>query len=139
MLLDANILLTAIDADNPERERCASFLTEALEGSRRVAIPWQTIGAFVRISTHPRVFRDPLDTAAALSFISSCLASPVAWTPGASKRTVQIFDELCRRHNISGNQVTDAQLAALAVEHGIAVATLDTDFNRFSELSVIRP
>lgn len=76
MLLDANVLLAAIDLGNPDRDRVAAWLKDALEGPRRIAIPWQTIGAFVRIATHPRVFRDPLSHDQALNFINACLASP---------------------------------------------------------------
>lgn len=139
MLLDANILLTAIDQGNPERDRVAHWLTEALEGPRRVGIPWQTIGAFVRIATHPRIFRDPLSHAQALDFIEHCLAAPVAWVPPTNERTVTLFDQLCRSHHVSGNLVTDAQLAAIALEHGVSVVTLDTDFARFTEIATIRP
>lgn len=139
MLLDANILLAAIDSDSPHHHSCAAFLVAALEGPHRVAIPWQTIGAFVRIATHPRIFRDPLGTDEALDFVASCLASPVVWIPGATQQTARIFAELCRSHHVSGNLVTDAQLAALAFEHGIAVATLDADFARFANVRVVRP
>lgn len=139
MLLDANILLTAIDQENPDRARVAAWLADALQGSRRIAIPWQTIGAFVRISTHPRVFQNPLTHEQALDFVRDCLAAPVCWVPGASRHTVALFDEICRRHRVTGNLVTDAQLAALALEHGLSVASLDADFLRFPEINTIRP
>lgn len=139
MLLDANILLAAIDASNPERERVSTWLRASLMGTRRVAIPWQTIGAFVRIATHPRIFRDPLSHEEALDFIRQCLASPVVWVPPTTSRTFQLFDSLCREHRVTGNLVTDAQLASIAIEYGIAVVTLDSDFLRFPEVLVVKP
>lgn len=139
MLLDANVLLAAIDLGNPDRDRVAAWLKDALEGPRRIAIPWQTIGAFVRIATHPRVFRDPLSHDQALNFINACLASPVTWVPAASERTVVLFNQLCRAHQVTGNLVTDGQLVALAVEYGLSVVSLDSDFLRFPEIPTVKP
>ena len=139
MLLDANILLAAIDKGHPEGERIGQWLSDALHGSRRVAVPWQTIGAFVRIATHPRIYREPLSSAAALGFIHEVLASPVTWIPTTTIRTFTLFEEVCRDHRVTGNLVTDAQLAALALEYGLSVVTLDSDFQLFSEINVLRP
>jgi len=52
-LLDANILLYATDESSRHHQRAANWLSDTLRGSRRVALPWQNIGAFVRIVTHP--------------------------------------------------------------------------------------
>lgn len=54
MLLDANLLLYAVDRRSAQHEAAAAWLTEQLNGSRRVALPWPSLGAFLRISTHPR-------------------------------------------------------------------------------------
>ena len=75
MLVDANVLLYATDSSSREHEIASSWLTAALNGDRRVGIPWQTIGAFLRISTHPRVARHPFTGAQAWSMARSWLAA----------------------------------------------------------------
>lgn len=131
MLLDANLLLYAVDRASPHHQRSADWLSAALDGNRRMAIPWQTIGAFVRIATHPRLASQPLAAVDAWRFVEDWLRTPVAWIPPASERTASILGELIARHGVTGNAVPDAQLAALAIEHGLSVISADTDFARF--------
>ncbi|MGI8646405.1 MAG: TA system VapC family ribonuclease toxin [Nocardioides sp.] len=139
MLVDANLLLYAVDETSPKHTPAAEWLTAALNGSRRVALPWQSIGAFVRISTHPRIAASPLTGPMAWSFVSDWLASPVAWLPPVSPRTAMILGELIGRHGLTGNAIPDAQLAALAIEHGLAVCSADSDFARFAEVRWVNP
>lgn len=134
MLVDANLLIYAVDETSPRHARCAAWLTEVLNGARRVALPWQTIGAFVRITTHPRVSEHPLAGAEAWSFVERWLAAEVTWIPAATARTASILGSLVRTHGLTGNAVPDAQLAALAIEHGLTVCSADTDFARFGEV-----
>jgi toxin-antitoxin system PIN domain toxin len=111
----------------------------ALEGSRRVGIPWQTIGAFLRISTHPRLFERPLTSAEAWHAIKGWLDAPACWIPTAGERTAHILGELLTSQDVRGNLITDAQLAALAIEHGLPVVSADSDFARFRGLGWINP
>jgi toxin-antitoxin system PIN domain toxin len=114
-------------------------LAEALLGEVRVGLPWQTIGAFLRITTHPRAARHPLSVEQAWAAVDMWLASPVAWVPEAGARTVVVLRELMLRHHLGSAMTTDAQLAALAVEHGVPVVSADSDFARFRELSWVNP
>ena len=139
MLVDANLLLYATDSASPHHGRAAGWLSEALNDARRVGIPWQTIGAFVRIATHPRVTMHPLTGAAAWAFVEEWLAAPVTWVPQASERTAVILGRLIGRYGLTANAVPDAQLAALAIEHGLQIVTADTDFARFDEARWINP
>lgn len=134
MLVDANLLLYAIDSDSPFNEPAANWLEEVLNGDRRVAMPWQTIGAFLRISTHPRVAANPLSSAAAWDLMADWLATDPVWIPPATERTAAVYGRLVADLGITGNLVTDAQLAALAIEHGLVVCSADTDFARFPGL-----
>lgn len=131
MLLDANLLLYAVDSSSPFHEPAAVWLEESLNGDVAVAFPWQTIGAFVRIATHPRVNERPLTGPQAWSHVDDWLATRVAWVPPASERTARIYASLNERLPITGNLVPDAQLAALAIEHGLEVLSADGDFARF--------
>lgn len=130
-LVDANVLLYAVDSTSRDHAACRDWLVGALNGSARVGLPAQSIGAFLRISTHPRVMDRPLTADEAWSIASAWLDAPAAWVPHVTDHTLSVLGDLIREHAVTGNLVTDAQLAAQAVEHGLAVVTLDTDFGRF--------
>ena len=139
MLVDANLLLYAVDASSPQHKAAAAWLTTALNGDRRVGLPWQSIGAFLRIITHPRVTTNPLTGAQAWGHVSDWLAADPTWVPPATERTAAVFAELTRSVPVTGNLVPDAQLAALALEHGLVVYTNDTDFGRFPDVRTFNP
>jgi uncharacterized protein len=135
-LVDANVLLYAADSTSRDHAACRDWLVNALNGSARVGLPAQSIGAFLRISTHPRVMDQPLNADEAWSIASAWLDAPAAWVPEVTDRTLAVLGELVVTHAVTGNLVTDAQLAAQAIEHGLAVVTLDTDFARFPVHSI---
>lgn len=139
MLLDANLLIYAVDRTSSQHERAAAWLTEVLNGTQRVGLPWQTVGAFLRIMTHPRVTRHPLGAGEAMGYVSSWLAADPCWVPPATERTGAVLAEIYEEVPVTGNLVPDAQLAALAIEHGLVVMSADTDFARFPGLSWHNP
>lgn len=139
MIVDANILLYAVDSGSPHHSLAASWLTQALRGSSRVGLPWQTLGAFLRIGTHPRVLESPMSAADAQLYVDAWLALDTVWVPPATEHTVRIYGDLARRYQVTGNLVPDAQIAALAIEHGVEVVSGDTDFARFAEVRWINP
>jgi toxin-antitoxin system PIN domain toxin len=139
MLLDANLLLYAVHQRAPQHERAEAWLTEQLNGPRRVGLPWQSLAAFLRISTHPRAFKRPLDPAIAWQRVADWLEAPVAWIPQPGPKHATILGGLITRYEIRGNLVPDAQLAALALEHGLTVCSADTDFARFGEIGWMNP
>jgi uncharacterized protein len=132
MLLDANLLLYAVHRGARQHEAAAAWLTEQLSGSRRVGLPWQSLAAFVRISTHPRAFARPLSPRVAWDRVTDWLDAPVAWIPEPGPRYAELLGDLIVDHDTRGNLVPDAQLAALALEHGLTVCSADTDFARFT-------
>ena len=134
MLVDANLLLYAADASAPQHGRAAAWLTEQLNGDRRVGLPWESLVAFVRIATHPRASDNPLAPDAAWCFVEDWLAAPPAWVPLPTERHADVLGALLRRYRLAGNLVPDAHLAALAIEHGLEVCSADTDFARFTEI-----
>jgi uncharacterized protein len=134
MLLDANLLLYAVHEGADRHESARAWLTEQLNGSRRVGIPWSSLGAFLRIATHPRAFPRPLSPAAAWERVTDWLAAPVAWIPHPGPEHARILGHLIGGHEVRGNLVPDAMLAALAIEHGLTLCSTDTDFARFTDL-----
>ena len=131
MIVDANILLYAVDSTSPHHTVAAQWLESALNGDVAVGLPWQTLGAFVRISTHPRIQERPLTGAEAWAYIDEWLATPPASIPPATEATARIYGDLCSRVSITGNLVPDGMLAALAIERGVEVVSHDADFARF--------
>jgi uncharacterized protein len=134
MLLDANLLLYAVHKRSARHQAAAAWLTEQLNGPRRVGLPWQSLAAFLRISTHPRAFERPLEPAIAWERIADWLAAPRAWIPEPGPEHARVLGELVVRHDVRGNLVPDAQLAALALEHGLTLCSTDADFARFTEI-----
>ncbi|HSR95025.1 MAG TPA: TA system VapC family ribonuclease toxin [Solirubrobacterales bacterium] len=134
MLVDANLLLYATDTQSRFHLPAKEWLLEQLNGSRRVGLPWQSVGAFLRLATHPRVSARPLTPAHAWQTVSAWLEAPVAWIPQPGAEHAALLGELFVRHEAAGNLVPDALLAALALEHGLTVYSADTDFARFTEI-----
>ena len=139
MLVDANLLLYAIDRRSPVHPAAAQWLSETLNGGRRVALPWQTIGAFLRIATHPRVSRNPLTGGQAWDIVNGWLALETVWIPPTSSNTARAYGDLSRQVSITGNLVPDAQLAAMALEHGLVIYSADSDFARFPGCALGQP
>jgi uncharacterized protein len=139
MLVDANLLLYAVDRMSPFHAPAAQWLTDQLNGPRRVGLPWQSLVAFVRISTHPRASATPLDPGAALRHVGDWLAPEVAWIPTPGPQHATVLVDLVQRYQLRGNLVSDAHLAALAIEHGLTLCSADSDFARFRELSWSNP
>jgi toxin-antitoxin system PIN domain toxin len=134
MLVDANLLLFAVDSASPWHRPAAGWLTAQLNGERRVGIAWESIGAFVRIATHPRASDNPLEPDEAWAFVEEWLAMPTVWIPQPTEAHDDVLGSLVRRYRLSGNLVPDAHLAAIAIEHGLEVCSADTDFARFTEI-----
>jgi toxin-antitoxin system PIN domain toxin len=134
MLVDANLLLFAVDEGSPFHVKAHDWLNDRLNGERRVGLPWQSLGAFLRISTNPRISQRPLDPVQAWEQIEGWLANDMIWTPTPTPRHAEVLGGLVNRYQLRGDLIPDAQLAALAIEHGIEVCSTDTDFARFTEI-----
>jgi hypothetical protein len=134
MLLDATLLLYAVNSRATQHEPASRWLTEQLNGPRRVGLPWQSLGAFLRIATHPRAFARPLSPSSAWDIVAAWRAAPATWIPAPGPSHSEILGDLIVRYELRGNLVPDAQIAALALEHGLSVCSADTDFARFAEV-----
>ena len=117
MLVDANILVYAVNTAAPEHQRATAWLEATLNGDRRVGLPWESLTAFVRLVTHPRSFPRPLAPSDAWDIVEAWLAAPVAWVPGRQpSATRPSWAISSARYRLSGNLVPDAHLAAIAIE-----------------------
>lgn len=139
MIVDANILLYARNAADPRHDTARTWLEGALNGPTRVGLSWWTLTAFVRIATNPRAFPTPLTPAEAALQVDEWLDAPRAWIPEPSPQYREVFTSLVRTYELRGPLVADAQLAALAIDHGVPVVSVDADFARFANLVWINP
>ena len=139
MIVDANILLYAVDEDSAFHPSAKQWLEDALNGPRRVGLPWQSLTGFMRVATNPRAVPDPLDPADAWDIVEAWLDAQNSWIPQPGPGYREILGRLVRDLRLSANLVPDAALAALCVEHGLAVVSADSDFARFPEVSWINP
>src|SRR6266545_6252568 len=103
MLVDANLLLFAVDRDSRFHEAAAKWLAEQLSGVRRVGLPWQVLVAFLRISTHPRAAARPLTPEGAWSFIADWLEVDVAWIPQATDKHASVLRSIVTTYDLRGN------------------------------------
>jgi toxin-antitoxin system PIN domain toxin len=139
-LLDANVLLYAYNADSPHHGACRAWLETAFNDlDEIVALPWQTILAFVRIATNPRAVSQPLTSDAACGIVNAWLSRPNVTTVGYGERFWALFSEQVAEGKVSGPLLTDAALAALALEQGATLYSTDKDFRRFPALKVVDP
>jgi len=134
MLVDANLLLFAVHESSRFHAAARSWLTDRLNGPHRIGLPWSSLTAFLRIATHPRAFERPLEPAVAWARVTDWIGAGPVWIPTPGERHAEILGDLVVRYDVRGNLVPDAHLAALALEHGVAVASADTDFARFTEV-----
>jgi toxin-antitoxin system PIN domain toxin len=139
MLLDANILLYAVDESSRHHDRARDWLETALNGDRRVGLPWQSLMAFVRIATHPRALSSPLTAEQAWAFVADWLDAPAAWVPLPGRDHRTILGRLLVDLDLRGALVSDAVLAALCAEHGVPIVSADSDFARFPGLIRLNP
>jgi uncharacterized protein len=130
-LVDANVLLYAVDQGAEHHHVAKAWLDAALGGRETVLMPWVSLLAYVRLVTHPSVYEHPLHVGQALDVVEGWLSAPAVIAPEADARHVTRLREFLDATGRGGNLVNDAHLAALAVQHGASVVTFDSDFGRF--------
>ena len=133
VLVDTNVLVHAYNADSPTRDIAADVLQALANGSEDWYLSWGIVYEFLRVSTHPRVFRNPASLAQANGFVRDLLDSPmchsIAQTPAHGLYLTRSLEETPR---LSGNILHDFHTAVLMREHGIGdIFTFDRDFLTF--------
>jgi toxin-antitoxin system PIN domain toxin len=139
ILVDANLLLYAYFPRAEQHDRARAWFERALADPEPVGLPWSTILAFLRIGTNPRVFEQPFSAAEAEAIVSSWLAEPSVTLVAPGDRHWDILRRLLIDGQVTGPLVSDAALAALAIEHGATLVTTDRDFARFTGLRYANP
>ncbi len=134
ILVDTNLLVYSHIEDFHQHAAAREWLDDRLNASARVALPWTSLLGFLRLVTNPRVFARPETPATAWQQVEEWLDCETAWIPEPSQRHREILGRLIQHTSATGNLIPDAHLAALAIEHGLILASTDGDFARFPEL-----
>jgi toxin-antitoxin system PIN domain toxin len=136
---DINLLLYAYDAGSPFHSRAAAWWQRCLSGNEPVGLAQVAVFGFVRVGTNPRVFGNPFTPVEAAEHVRSWQAQPVVQILEPGSDHVANVLKLLETLGTAGNLVTDAQLAAVALEHGAVLHTADADFLRFRGLRWFNP
>ncbi|HUX11709.1 MAG TPA: TA system VapC family ribonuclease toxin [Spirochaetia bacterium] len=140
ILVDLNILLYAVNRDSPEYARASGWLRSVLEaGEESVGLAWVVLLGFLRLASSPRLFPRPLTTDEASQFVDALLNQQLVRKVLPTEGHWPLLRHLLAVTGTGGNLVTNAHIAAFALEYNAKIATRDTDFSRFPGITVVRP
>jgi toxin-antitoxin system PIN domain toxin len=139
IIVDANLLIYAINRDAPHHRKARRWLESALSGAETVGLPWIVVLAFLRITTRQGILANPLDPERAISYIDEWLSIPSVELLGPRETHWPILRNLLLSSGTLGNLTSDAHIAALALEHGATICSADYDFRRFQGVSHSNP
>ena len=139
ILVDANILLYAEDSLSAQHAAAREWWDARLSGAEPVALCWPVLTAFIRIGTNVRLHRRPLSLKEATERVQSWLDQPCVQLIQPTEQHWALLQKMLRGGNATGNLVSDAHLAALALEHNCVLHSSDADFARFPGLKWKNP
>ena len=139
ILVDANVLIYAIDADSPHHRPVRRWLERELSGTTPVGLVWVVILAFLRLTTREGILKKPLSPERAMAFVDEWLAQPYVVAVGPGDGHWTILRKLLRDAGTAGNLTSDAHVAAVALELGATICSTDADFGRFPGIERISP
>lgn len=137
--VDANVLVYAHVRSFRQHDAARAWLEDQFATAARVGLPWASLLAFVRLVTNPRLFSEPEPVSDAWAQVETWLDAEVAWTPLPTARHREVLRDCLATPGLRANDVPDADLAALALEHGLTLATNDSGFARFDGLTWFDP
>ncbi len=139
MLVDANLLIYAVDADSPHHARVRAWWESLLSGPDSVGLSWLVLLAFVRITTHSRIMQHPMAVDDALEYVERWLSVPgVTLVDAPPGMYPQLAAEL-RTSGTGGNLTNDTFLAVLARALDATLCSADNDFRRFNRVKYFNP
>jgi toxin-antitoxin system PIN domain toxin len=139
IVVDVNILIYSVNQDAPLHSRAKSWLEKAISGTETIGIPWNVLLAFLRLTTRPGLFRNPLKIDTAFDLIGFWLEQASVNIIHPGPRHQIILRDLLAPLGTGGNLTSDAHLAALALEHRAELFSSDQDFQRFPGLKWRNP
>ena len=128
---DINLLVYAHNQDDARYEAARSWLRDLLEGEESIGIPLAVSVGFVRLATNPRVISPPMTSKQAVSIVRSWMQRPNVVALDAGPKHFDHLQECLEAAGRAGRFVTDAHLAALALDHDAEIHSADQDFRTF--------
>ena len=138
-LVEANVLLYAVDESAPHHAVAKPWLERQLSGVETFGFAWAVLLAFVRLTTNPRVFAAPLTAEEALDLVDEWFDAPNTTVVHPTDRHSALLRELLSSLGTAANLTSDAHLAALSIEHGAELSSGDSDFARFPRVRWLNP
>lgn len=138
-VVDANVLLYAVNESGPHHEPARRWLDGALSGEDRVGFAWIVSLAFLRLATRPGIFPQPLTVIQAVETLDAWHSAPGSVVVHPAPTHAARLATLLQRVGTGGNLINDAHLAVLALEHRASIVTYDADFARFPDTRWHRP
>ena len=141
VVIDTNVLVYAADEEAPEHEKCRHLLERLRRQDGAWYLTWGICYEFLRVVTHPRVFRRPMNAHDANRFLAALQQSPALGMLVPTDRHAAVLSEVIDVvPHLAGNLLHDAATAVLMKEHGIhTIISRDTDFHRFPFLERLDP
>jgi len=138
--IDVNILLYASDSGSSLNGPARTFLIGCADNKDLFYIGWPTLMSYLRMATHPSIFRYPLPQAEAESNVAALLKLPHLRMLSEGDGFWEIYQELAGTLPVQGNLVPDAHLAAILIQNGVrTIYTRDRDFRKFDLIQCIDP
>lgn len=135
-LPDVNVLLHAVNSGSPQHAAARAALEQGFSESGGLGFAWAALLGFMRLATRSGIFPRPMSVEDALSVTRLWLEQSNAQVLSPGEQHHAILGRLLLGAGMAGNLVTDAHLAALAIENGAELLTFDRDFERFSGLKL---
>ncbi len=137
--VDANVLVYASNEADAVHERALALVESLAAGPDIVYLFWPVLMGYLRIVTHPGILPRPLSPSDAMANVSELLGRPHVRSPGEAEGFWELF-RATSGGRARGTEVTDAHIAALMRQHGVAVIfTRDRGFRRFDAVEARDP
>ena len=139
LLLDVNVVVAAYREDLPQHELVSRWLEDLADQREPFTVPPTVWASFVRLVTNRRIFNPPTTVRQAFAFVDAVCARPNHLLVVPGPRHLELLKRVCEEGDATGDLVSDAVLAAIALEHDCIVASLDRDFARFASIDHVIP
>ena len=139
ILVDTNLLLYASVGGTTHHERTKRWLDEQFDRESRIGLPWHSLLGFVRVASNTRAYTHAASVEEAWRQVRGWLSAINVWIPQPTERHAEIIEEIFVSVRIGTQDVMDAHLAALAIEHGLILCSADRDFARYPALRWFNP
>ncbi len=138
-IIDLNILIYGVNESSFYHTRAKEWLEGQLHGTESLGIPWIVTLGFLRIMTNGKIFPEPLGETQAIDLVDRWLTHPLVHIPAPKPDHWNLVRDLITEAGTAGNLTSDIHLAAITIQHGASLATLDDDFGRFRGLRWEKP